>query len=88
MECMKISYNMSVLCDITIYSLYPQWSYYIYVCACIYTIAITSYLLNQNNYVDILNLIICSFLDKEEFYYKKEKRPYNKIALYNQKDVS
>lgn len=87
---MKISYNMSVLCDITKYFLYHESSYYIYmcVCACIYTIAITSYLLNQSNYVDILKLIIYSFLGKEEFYYKKKKRPYNKIAMHNQKDVS
>lgn len=47
------------------------------------------FLLAKSNYVDILNLIIYSFLGKEEFYYKeKKKRPYNKIVMYNQKDVS
>lgn len=32
------------------------------------------FLLAKSNYVDILNLIIYSFLGKEEFYYKEKKR--------------
>ena len=52
---------------------------YMCVCACIYTIAITSYLLNQDNYVDILNLIVYSFLGKEEFYYKKKRDLITKL---------